>query len=152
MKTALKNLLHRNEQREKLPLVRYVLYVLLVTFTVTGVSFSRYSTTSSLEDLARMANFNVSVTHAPFSHGEYADISSHVLNGNKAYVFTVTNNSEVTVRARLVVDSYDGEAPTVNPSTWFDLASNAAQNVTITVVGAVDGNDVNLRVEYEQIN
>ena len=152
MKTALRNLLHRNKQREKLPFVRYVLYVLLVTFTVTSVSFSRYSTTSSFDDLARMANFNVSVTHAPWSQGEYADISSHALNGDKLYTFTVTNNSEVPVRARLIVDSHDGQAPVVNPATWFTLTAAASQNVAVTVVGAIDGNDVNLRVEYEQID
>ena len=152
MKNVLTTLFHHNEHHEKLPLTRYVLYVLLVTLTVTGVAFSRYTTTSSLDAVARMANFNVSVTHATWSHGVYADIASHVLNGNKAYVFTVTNNSEVVVRARLVIDSYDGTAPTVSPSSWFTLAVGASQNVTMTVVGAVDGNDVDLHVEYEQVD
>ena len=155
MKNALKRLFNINRQREKkekLPIIRYMLYVLVVTITVTGVSLSRYSTTSSTGDNARIAHFDISVTHAPWSKGEYKDISAHALNGSKTYVFTVTNNGEVPVRVRLDIDTYDGQLPTVNPPGWFNLAISGSQNVGVTVIGELDGNDIDLHVEYEQID
>ena len=154
MKEMMKNLFRNDrcrEEKEKIPIIRYMLYFLIITFIVTGVSLSRYSMASLEQDTSRVAKFNVSVTHTAWSNGDQ-DISAHKLNGNKVYTFTVTNNSEVAVRARLVIVNNSGPAPATNPPAWFDLAVGGTQNVTVTVNGALDGNVINMRVEYRQID
>ena len=144
---------HMKKNNIKIPYVRYMAYMLIVMLTVTSASLSRFKMSSSAGDSARVAEFNVSVTHAAgWSAGEFNDIVATGIGGSKDYIFTVTNNSEVAVRARLVVESSSGQAAAVNPSGWFDLQCNNSRNVTVNVVGDAGGNNVKMHVEYEQID
>ena len=156
-----KNQVHQSNPHkpERLPIIRYMIYMLIFTLTVTGTSLSRYASTSSADDVARIAKYSVSATlttSVTMAYGNYNDVSSHALNSNKNYTFSVTNNSEVSVRARLVVASSDntvligGVATSTSP--WYTLAPGGIQNITITVHGTVGGNDVKLRVESEQLD
>lgn len=144
----------KSEKKPAIPIIRYMLYLLIVTITITGVSLSRYATSSSQKDAGRVAGFDVSVTHTgTWSENEFEDVSNHLLNGSKVYSFRVTNNSEVAVRARVVIDGNSGTAPIVSPSGTFDIAPHSSRdNVQITVVGSAVGNLVKMHIEYEQIN
>ena len=97
------------KERRKFPLVRCAIYILLSTLIVTGFSMSRYSATSpGGVDNARVAGFKVSVvaeavdpntTYGP--QGSYNDVSIVKDNGQQSYKFTVKNESEVAVKAKL---------------------------------------------------
>lgn len=134
--------------RRSLPIVRYMLYLLIVTLTVSGVSLSRYATSSPGADQARVAKLDVVVTHPGWNN---YDVSSHATGGTKGYELRVTNNSEVAVRARLVIDGSGGSV-FASPSGWFDLPLGAWQDIAVTVTGTAGGNVVQMHVEYEQID
>ena len=165
-------------QKRSMPLIRYLIYLLIVTMTVTGVSLSRYATsTTTNASPARIAKFDVVVTHtATWSNGEYDDTSYRLGAGTYGYTFKVTNHSEIAVRARLVIDAYDSaydSLPVINPaplaspypqnmSDWVVIAANGNfQNVSITLRGCgsasppsnwVGANDLRMHFEYEQID
>ena len=72
----------------RLPLHVYLSYLLVATFLFTGISFSKYATTVSVQDDARVAAFSVSVD------GEAAaalvlDVSNEVQTSN-SYSFSVS--------------------------------------------------------------
>ena len=143
------------KKKQSLPLIRYLIYLLLVTVTITGVSLSRYSTSVSTDDVARVAKFDVVVSPAVPS----GDVSAHAANGNKVYSFNVTNYSDVTVEVQLFVDSYNTNQPTVTyvgsdppVNGWFRLAPNASRTVDVTIVGISTGNAVSMHVEYRQVD
>jgi len=54
--------IHINDNKKKLPVIRYIIYLLLVTSIVTGVSLSRYITTLTGTDKARVAEFSYEIT------------------------------------------------------------------------------------------
>ena len=132
------------------PVVRYMIYCIIVAALFTGISFSRYSTETPAGDSARVAKLNVSITHSAWTGGEYYDETVNAAGASVSYTFTVTNNSEVPVRVRLVIDSSD-IAVSADTVGWFDLDLGAAKNVTLTTTGKMDGNNVKCRFEYEQI-
>lgn len=95
MKTFFKGNELNRTRRVRLPLHVYLSYLLVATFLFTGISFSKYATTVSVQDEARVAVFSVSVD------GEAAadlllDISNEVQTAN-SYSFSVSSNSEVRV-------------------------------------------------------
>ena len=135
-----------------MPFIRCLIYLLIVTATVTGVSLSRYSTSSGGSDSARVAKFDVVISHVEWSEDENNDIFLVLTpGGTRNYVFTVTNNSEVAVRARLIIISSSYTA-TENPSGWTDISPNSSKNITVTVTGTFEGNHVKVHIEYEQID
>ena len=146
------------EKKKKLPIVRYMFYMLVITVAVTMVSFSRYSTSSAMWDSSKVAKFNVVVEHAPWSVSGSPDRDVYsfgvgTTGGTRGYTFTVRNYSEVTVRARLVVDSAD-QTVTYNPA-WFTVPiGGSPQTITATVPQGIGltGNDVQMHIEYEQMD
>jgi len=142
----------RKVVRSSLPIVRYMTYLLIVTVTLSGVSLSRYATSLASEDQARAARFDVTVSHASWSIDEYNDrFVVQTIDGSQEYTFTVTNNSEVAIQARLViVSSTSSVAP--DPSDWQIIPANESRDITITIAGSFTGNNVQLFIEYEQID
>ena len=146
------------EKKKKLPVVRYMVYMLIITAAVTMVSLSRYSTSSSMGDTSKVAGFNVVITHDNWNvnghpNKDVYSFGAGTTGGTKVYTFTVKNFSEVTVKARLVVDSAD-QTVTYNPA-WFNVPiGGAPQTVTATVPQGVgfSGNDVSMHIEYEQVD
>ena len=144
------------KNKHKISLTRYMMYVLLVTFTITGVSLSRYSTTSSGNDTTRAAKFEVTITPDGWSNNGATAHGTNVTY--KDCVLKVENKSEVAVRARLVINSGNGYVSSISPagssgySAWFNLSPGSSQNVTVNITGATTGNDVTMSVEYEQID
>jgi len=51
------NTIQKNENKNKSSVIRYLLYLLLVVSLVSGVAFSRYSSTAAGQDSARVATF-----------------------------------------------------------------------------------------------
>ena len=146
----MRNIMSRILDRSSI--MRYAFYLVIITIAVTGVSFARYATTGTRGDVARVAKFDVRVTGSPMSGGT-SDVSAHAPGGNVPYTFTVTNHSEVAVRAQLFAQSTNGgTAPSISTSAPFDLAPGGSRNVTVTVTGSTTGNVVRTYVEYAQIN
>jgi len=143
------------KKKKTYPLIRYLLYLLIVTMTVTGVSLSRYATSVTGTDQARVAKFDVTVTPSGWTNGGTA---AHAAGGSKACDLIVTNNSEVAVYARLVIDSGAANVTSISPagtattSAWFALAIGGSQTVTVNITGSTTGNNVQMHVEYEQID
>ena len=157
--------LKKKDKKKALPVIRYMVYLLIAAATVTGVSLSRYSASAPADETARTAKFDVVVTPQGWSDN---DVSAHAENGSKNYTFTVKNNSEVAVRARLV-DAVTGSPMTnvsvtdasyqsipVGSGGWFDLSSAGAaadtRLVSTSITGSPTGYTVKMRVEYEQID
>ena len=139
-------------RKHPMPLIRYLVYLLIVTTAITGVSLSRYATSSGVNDSARVAKFDVVISHVVWSEDENNDISLvSAPGGTRNYVFTTQNNSEVAVRARLIIVSSDYIA-TENPTGWTDIAPHGSENITVTVTGTFEGNHVKVYIEYEQID
>ena len=141
--------LRQYEKKKAVPLMKYMAYLLIITTVVTGVSLSRYLTgIRALDDTARVAGFDIEVT-TTWSDG---DVSAHAPGGLKEYTFTVKNNSEVAVEAMLVVDSYTGAAPAVSWGGWVPLMPGGTDTVAVSIYGAYTGNNIEMHIEYKQID
>ena len=158
--------MEKKEKKPALPLIRYLAYLLIVTTVMTGISLSRYSTSYSMYDSARVAKFNVEVIPVGWENNEVLDIAP---NGNKRLHFEIVNKSEVAVRVRLV-DTYTGvplNVTAVMNSSWITVAWDVANGwftmtpggtfdakryMMIDIVGTSVGKTVNMRMEYEQID
>ena len=148
-------------RKRKTPIIRYLLYALIVTMTVTGVSLSRYATSESASDTARVADFKVTVSHPGWNQNEFKDIeifkNLNVANPNKSYQFTLENDSEVAVRAKFVLDYSDNTVSITSPAgitmnNWFVVDKGETKVVTLNVLGATLGNNAKVHVEYEQLD
>jgi len=161
----------KQEKKKTAPLIRYLVYFLILTTALTSVSMSRYLSGGLGGDSARIAKLDVSVapiyTPTPMNgllgpNTDYFAYNSSV--GSKTYTFTVTNNSEVAVRARTVAEhEYNPEGTyTVTTSAWVDFAPNngdGSKNIGVTVEkppilnkASILMNDVKIYVEYAQID
>jgi len=141
--------------KKPLPIIRYLLYLLIVTTTVTGVSLSRYATSSSGEYTARIAELDIEITPA-YLGSNRADMPEYfyelgTTGQTRECLFTVTNNSEVAVRVRLAADS---ELPVVLDPDWVALDLGGSAVLTADVPQGIDlfSNDAAIHVEYEQID
>ena len=139
--------------------MRYLIYLIIATAIITQASFALYMTSDAQSESGRVAKFNVEVTHDDnWSGGEYIDEVYDEEEGYKVYTFTVTNNSEMPVVARLVIDDYTGLEPVVDMSEndWIDgtlLEIGERKDATLYVSGSVGGsNDVEIYFEYDQID
>ena len=152
-------------------ITRLLVYLLIVTTTVTGVSMSRYATSSQGDNTVRVAVFDVVVSHELWSEDAYNDVRLvQEIDGANDYIFGVKNYSDVAVRARLVVV---GAARTIKSSTpaghigkyiggaeelveliteWADISVGETVNFTVKIMGLFHGNEVTAHVEYEQID
>lgn len=160
---------HSNEDKIKfeIPIVRYLVYLLVVTLAVSGVSLSRYSVSSDTIQSGRVAKLAGSFTHDIWSDGD-VDISVLPLGYTRHYVFTIKNDSEVAMRVRLrdatkeppitnitVVDAGNASV-NVDDNGWFDFspAGSGADTriVTMGLESTLDGNHLTIFFEYKQID
>ncbi len=93
-----------NKLNKKTPIIFYValsvLCVTLVSFSLTGGLFAKYTSSVSGSDSARVAKYDVSVSEiSPIALNSY-DPDALV----SECLFTVTSNSEVSIRYDIVVD------------------------------------------------
>jgi hypothetical protein len=137
---------------------------------------SRYSsTTPDGVDNARVAGFKVSVNtriiNASASQGAqdgYDNKSIVATGGDQTYQFTVTNESEVAVRAQLIIDHdpdkcvfgntegcnvyIDNYAWEDNAWVYFESNDTVGKTFSVTVNGNIRGHVVDMEVKYEQVD
>lgn len=140
--------LNKEKKRRYFPTTTLLVYLLIAVTLTTGVSFSRYTTSVSGSDSARVARFDVSISGSADSISIDGSNSESDLTGS--YTLTVTNNSEVAVEYTITVQtasplpkginltmdsvtkSTDGTAVTYSFSAGT-LAPGGSANHTLTV-------------------
>lgn len=128
------------ENIKEAPVLRYMVYLLIVTSIITGVTFSRYATSFSVRDTARVAQFvydvaitdphtteTVTVDPAIYATVKLAD-AENCLFDEVATVreITVTNESEVAVDTNLTIRDIDdsGIVWFIYNGSYADMMSN----------------------------
>lgn len=160
---------HSNKDKIKfeIPIVRYLVYLLILTLAVSGVSLSRYSVSSGTIQSGRVAKLAGTFTHDSWSDGDI-DISVLPLGDTRDYIFTIINMSEVAMRVRVrdvtkelpitnitVVDAGNADV-NVDGDGWFDFSPAGlgadTRKVTIGLVSTEEGNSLTIFFEYQQID
>lgn len=112
-------------KRGRLPLHVYLVYLLVCTFLLTGVSFSRYISTSTAGDSARAAKGLVTVSYDEGS--TKVELSNDVIA--KDFSFSVSNgDSEVAIRYDLVIELDEALPDGVTMKLDGDVCSGTAGN------------------------
>jgi|GEM_PF-1386905 len=156
-------------KKKPTPLMRYLVYLLVLVTVFTTVSMSRYLSGATGGDAARIAKLDVRVVSvAPLNdllgaNTDYFSYTSAVTS--KTYTFSVTNYSDVAVQARAVAEhkyNPEGTYTVTTSSAWVNFAPNngtGSQNLTVTVEkppllnrSSILMNDVKIYVEYVQID
>lgn len=162
--------------RFRLPLHVYMIYLLICTFLLTGVSFARYIATGSGSDGARVAAGAVEVSHDSNTKIEITRPTDDA-PVTKGFSFTVSNkNSEVAIRYDVIVTlneplpegvsmTVDGK-PCPGSGTVFSFpnagvfsaGSNEIKTHTISFTGnymtidEASSRTITISVQSEQIN
>lgn len=97
----------RTEKRKKLPLRALLMYLLLCTVVMSGVTFSKYVATASGGDSGRVAKFNISADLSEFD--DKFEISM-TPDSKYEYTLDVKNGSETSVRITAFLEE-DGNLP-----------------------------------------
>lgn len=164
---------HANKDKIKfqIPIVRYLVYLLVVTLAVSGVSLSRYSVSSGTIESARVAKLAGTFTHDDtWTIDEYNDFSVLPVGQHKDYVFTIKNDSEVAMRVRIMdvstsavlqsnyysVFDGSGQSGVTVTNGWFDFSPaglpDDTRTVTISLDSTTTGNNLTIFFEYQQID
>ncbi len=133
--------LNKEKKRRYFPTTTLLVYLLIAVTLTTGVSFSRYTTSVSGSDSARVARFDVSI-------GIQSTLIE--LNGNlepgftKDYEFTVSNSGEVAIQYNFELTSTGnlpltfelgtkgGALTQIKTDTVMDMGAIAPNNTTGT--------------------
>lgn len=87
----------KKKSRVKLPLRAYLMYLTLLSFLLTGVTFSKYVTQSSSGDSARVVKFgNLAITESGDFNAEGKMVITPGVNLNKTAVVNVSPSEVVT--------------------------------------------------------
>lgn len=162
------NMEEEPDVEEKLPAVRYLLYLIMLTTIVSSVSFSKFKTTEETINQAKVAKFNVEISHNDWSIDEYNDFALLDLGEERKFEFDIKNNSEVAVKIRVmnaknnnVLDTnlykfYDKSNNLLSPDNngWVIMEPSGQTINELTIKGAlkVEGliNEIEFYLEYEQ--
>ena len=130
MANILKNSGSRLEKikRTRLPLSVWLAFLLLVTLTV-GSTLARYNTSVSGDTTARVAKFQM--TTAADSNNVQTVRLDAGSGDSGTYQFTITNDSEVAVRYRVIVQ---------NVPAYVEVTAQQRSGTPQTLVS--DGNDM----------
>ena len=156
----------KQEKKKTAPLIRYLVYFLILTTALTSVSMSRYLSGGLGGDSARVAKFNVVVTHTDtwnvngrsdrevYFFGRTSTGENRTGTLPRVYTLNVENRSEVAVRARLVIDSADNTVTCIPLTQEADIPIGQTQAFTLTVSPGqtLFANDARMHFEYEQID
>ncbi|MCM1284915.1 MAG: hypothetical protein NC213_00225 [Acetobacter sp.] len=103
-----RNSIHVNkEKRFKISISAIVIYLLVVTLLLSGVSLARYTASATGSDSASMARFSVSATAGAGQPGVIELDSAEGTSGE--YAFEVLNDSEMAVQYTVVVGNLPPE-------------------------------------------
>lgn len=157
------------EDPDTIPMSRYLLYLLIITTLVSSFSFSKYKTVSPNDDGARVAKFDVEISHNEWSIDEYNDFALLDKGEEREFTFDIKNNGEVAVKFRVLntaddtlldrslYNVYDSnyDLVTIDNNGWFVLGPVGESLDKVTLEGAlgVSGplNEIEFYIEYEQL-
>lgn len=139
----------RREHKKEIPVIRYMLYLLVATSIVSGVTLSRYTSSTSGSDTANVAKFEYSIditdqnstgtlTFDSLSLNIYATSklsdAENCMFDDVAVVrqITVTNQSEVAVSLELSMAGMDEDG-----IVWCVFDGSYADAVTGTIYGTI---------------
>lgn len=93
---------YEKKNKMRLPLSAYLTYLLVATLLFTGVSFSKFATTSSGEDSARVAVMAMDTSYViaeelPIAPGETVEFTVTLTNKEEDRICEVTQNYFMTV-------------------------------------------------------
>ena len=141
---------------KKISLTSIMFYLLLATIMVTATSLAKYTTTTPTGsmDISRVAGFDVRVdeikddgtgnlTQPWDAYNDLDDLTVYPFSDTQTYQFTVTNNSEVAVRARLVVSS-DHYLDDQSSSEHRDIKASGDWDIVWDTLTHVSGDPLNL--------
>lgn len=98
-------------RRRKLPVATYLVYLLIATFLFTGVSFSKYATTASGSDEARVAAFDFEfVLTGSGNQSEVVAVDTYP-GMDKTYTVKVTDKSEVAMKYTVTAENLTENTP-----------------------------------------
>ena len=98
-------------RRRKLPVATYLVYLLIATFLFTGVSFSKYATTASGSDEARVAAFDFEfVLTGSGNQSEVVAVDTYP-GMDKTYTVKVTDKSEVAMKYKVTAENLTNNTP-----------------------------------------
>ncbi len=137
----------KSNTRRKLPVSALIAYLLIAVVLTSGVTLSRYATSISGSDGARVAEFDVASNGIQEATIQLGDMKPGDV---KTYSFTVTNSSEVAVQWSITLTSTEnlpltyeltlagGSATALTPGTPVEMSisppnDNAAKSYTLTV-------------------
>lgn len=136
-------------RRKKLPVATYLVYLLIATFLFTGVSFSKYATTASGSDEARVAAFDFEFVLTG-SGAESKVVAVDTYPGfDESYTIQVTDKSEVAMKYKVTAENLtdntpltaaitlDGEA--YDSATFFTTSEHGTRELELTL--SWDGNN-----------
>lgn len=142
------------KKRFRLPISAYITYLLLASFLLTGVTFSKYIAKTSSIDEVRVAKFGIEKSASDASFELEA-------GGTENYTFTVRNTSDVTLKYNLVLENLPaGIGVTVDDGKAYGeertLAVGGSEELTLTFTAAADAESVEgsvaISVYAEQAN
>lgn len=148
-------------RRKKLPVATYLVYLLIATFLFTGVSFSKYATTASGSDEARVAVFDFEfVLTGSGSQSEVVAVDTYP-GFNGTYTIQVTDKSEVAMKYKVTAENltdntpiavaleHNGEYLTESGDLTLKLTWDSKNNAAV-YAGEVDA--IRITVTAEQID
>ena len=98
-------------RRKKLPVATYLVYLLIATFLFTGVSFSKYATTASGSDEARVAAFDFLFdVKGPGTQDRVLAVDTYPGFAGE-YTIKVTDASEVAVKYKVTAENLTDNTP-----------------------------------------
>lgn len=159
------------KKKTELPIVRYLVYLIILTSVVFAASLSKYATTSSTSDHVRVAKFDVDITPCftwvETPQGYYLD--AIFLGDSKDYCFDVENKGEVVVKVRVInadtgdplISDYvlydaDDNVVALDANGWFYLSVADTYDAFRKIRATVNANDlatiIRFRFEIEQVD
>lgn len=136
---------YEKKNKMRLPLSAYLTYLLVATLLFTGVSFSKFATTSSGEDSARIAVMAIDTSYViaeelSIAPGETVDFTVTLTNKEGDRICEVTQNYSMTVEnltnnMALSYDYYlmDGENESAKDSVGGTFHAGVEESATYKI-------------------
>ena len=143
---------YEKKKKMRLPLSAYLTYLLVATLLFTGVSFSKFATTSSGEDSARVAVMAMDTSYViaeelPIAPGETVDFTVTLTNKEdnricevtqnySMYVENLTNNMSLAFEYFLVEGASETKQDSVAGTFYAGVEESVTYKIKITWTGA----------------
>ena len=148
-------------RRKKLPVATYLVYLLIATFLFTGVSFSKYATTASGSDEARVAAFDFLFdVKGPGTQDRVLAVDTYPGFAGE-YTIKVTDASEVAVKYKVTAENLTGNTPLTaaitldgeayDSATFFTTSEHGTRELELTLSWAGNNNAASYAGEVDAV-